>query len=201
MPLSHYHKAKFVISVAHKKQLPNESSHEVAFVGRSNSGKSSALNALTQQTKLAKISKTPGRTQQLNFFTLTDEKFLVDLPGYGFAKINLKQHESWRRLIDDYLNNRWSLKGIVQIMDIRHPLTELDQQMIMWANNCKRPMHLVLNKSDKLSKQKCIQARQKVERFCKEHNLNYTVQIFSALKKTGIDELSNQLDQWLDLSQ
>lgn len=190
----YYSNAKFTISVAKLSGLPAENNGEVAFLGRSNVGKSSVINALTQQTGLAKVSKTPGRTQLLNFFALGDDRYLVDLPGYGFAKVSDQVRKQWTETLEGYLNQRASLRGLVLIMDIRHPLKENDQQLIQWTQESQLALHVVLNKADKLSRGAAIQQLHQVKASLK--HANCTAQLFSVLKKQGIDELTAKLDQW-----
>lgn len=199
MPINDYHRAKFLYSVGQIKQLPPDNCLEVAFAGRSNVGKSSTLNALTQQKKLAKTSKTPGRTQLINYFEIGDDAFLVDLPGYGFARADQKKQQQWGKLIEDYMHDRQSLQGIVHIMDIRHPVTPLDEIFLTWAESQTIPVHIVLNKSDKLSKNQQQGTLKKVENLIKNLNTEISIQSFSSLKKTGIEQLAAQLDRWFKL--
>ena len=147
-----YHQAKFIQSAANMDGLPPELGFEVAFAGRSNAGKSSVLNRLCQQKSLARTSKTPGRTQLINFFALPDGRYLVDLPGYGYAKVPENVRKQWQRFIDAYLEQRWTLKGVVLLMDIRHPLKNYDQMMLDWAEQKNLAVHVLLNKSDKLKR-------------------------------------------------
>lgn len=196
MPKSFYHKANFLTSVARQAQLPEDVGTEVAFIGRSNSGKSSALNALTQQKHLARTSKIPGRTQLINFFTLDDERRLVDLPGYGYAKVPVKIKAHWAQLIDDYLRDRKSLKGLILIMDCRHPLQHFDFQILDWAAIANLPVHILLTKSDKLKfgakKTVLLETKNKIKNLAG----NIDVQLFSATHHEGIDELCDRLDEW-----
>lgn len=191
-----YNTAKFLKSVASMKQLPENENNEVAFVGRSNSGKSSSINAITNIKKLAKTSKTPGRTQLINFFELKNATKLVDLPGYGYAKVNDSMKKSWEKLIDSYLMKRQCLAGIVITMDIRHPLKDFDQQMIEWCYEYELPVHILLTKSDKLTNNQAKQTVFAVEKALKEFD-NVTVQLFSSLKNVGIDLARKKLDEWL----
>ncbi|MCB1661332.1 MAG: YihA family ribosome biogenesis GTP-binding protein, partial [Pseudomonadales bacterium] len=184
---------------ARLNQCPSEEGREVAFAGRSNAGKSSAINAITQQKKLAKTSKTPGRTQLLNFFSVTTaEHRLVDLPGYGYAKVPLAQKKKWEIFIDDYLRNRTSLCGLFLIMDIRHPLTEFDQSILKWTRECQLPTHILLTKADKLKFGPAKSTRLKVEQALKSSPLA-TVQLFSGTALTGVEEARNKLAAWLQL--
>jgi GTP-binding protein len=146
-----YQQAQYFLSTHHFHQLPADVGREVAFAGRSNAGKSSAINAIVGQKSLARTSKTPGRTQQIVFFKLDEERRLVDLPGYGFAKVPLKVKEHWQQLLEKYLHTRESFQGLILMMDIRHPLTEFDQQMLLWCQLSNMPVHILLTKADKLS--------------------------------------------------
>lgn len=194
-----YSKVVFLKSAALVSQLPEDSGFEIAFAGRSNAGKSSALNCLTGIKNLARTSKTPGRTQLINLFSLDDQRRLVDLPGYGYAKVPLQVKLEWQKNLAHYLEVRKSLKGLVLLMDIRHPLKELDQMMIDWALHRALPVHIVLTKSDKLSRSEAKNCLLKVERHYDLAKHLITVQTFSSLKKEGVDELILVLNQWLDL--
>lgn len=175
---------------------PDDSGAEVAFAGRSNAGKSSAINALTRQTKLARISKTPGRTQLINFFTLSGDERLVDLPGYGFAKVPLPLVASWRKMMSEYFAQRQSLRGVVIVMDARHPMKDIDLQMVEWCRYTQIPYHLLLTKADKLSKNQANQQLFNVKKQIAADTLA-SAQLFSSLKKQGLDELKLALRQWL----
>lgn len=194
-----YQNARFLLSAQQIAQLPLDEGKEVAFVGRSNAGKSSALNALAQQKKLARTSKTPGRTQLINIFTLTDTQRLVDLPGYGYAKAPISAQQVWGQLINEYLLSRQSLQGLVLLMDIRHPLKPQDQNMIQWSLESGIGIHLVLTKADKLSKSQATKTLMSVKKTFKdtENAKRVSMQCFSALKKTGLDELQALLNVWL----
>nr|WP_051087970.1 ribosome biogenesis GTP-binding protein YihA/YsxC [Halomonas lutea] len=178
---------------------PPDDGREVAFAGRSNAGKSSAINALTQQKALARTSKTPGRTQLINFFSVGEDtgSRLVDLPGYGFAKVPEKVKLEWQRHLADYLQRRASLQGLVLLMDVRHPLSEFDEMMLGWADEQDMPVHILLTKADKLkpgaAKSSLLQVRQRL----REWEDLVSVQLFSALKKQGVDEARMRLDTWL----
>lgn len=190
-----YRQARFLLGAHTLAQLPPDTGREVAFAGRSNSGKSSVLNALVANRRLARISKTPGRTQQINFFALADNLRLVDLPGYGYAHAPGSLRRMWGRTITGYLESRRSLCGIIIIMDVRHPLTELDRQMVDWGRAGGRPVHLLLNKSDKLSGSAARRVLQKVSR---DSGLEGTgVQLFSTVRRTGVRALQLVVDQWL----
>ena len=194
-----FNKAEFLISAPSIKQAPDDTGKEVAFAGRSNAGKSSAINTLTNNKKLARTSKTPGRTQLLNFFTLDEDCRLVDLPGYGFAKVPKAIKQKWDRNLAGYLQERQSLKGLVMLMDIRHPLQKYDWQMIRWASESEMPIHLLLTKSDKLKKGPANNTLLKVKQELAEEGLtaNISLQTFSSLKKEGLDELNKCLEKWL----
>lgn len=188
----HLNQAKFIMSCTALAQMPTDSGKEIAFVGRSNAGKSSTLNLLTQQKKLAFTSKTPGRTQQINIFNLDDEHRLMDLPGYGYAAVPKAVKNSWQHLINDYLQQRRSLQGLVLISDCRHGLKSIDKQVLEWSIECQLPLLLLLNKADKLSKNQ----QQQCLRNIKPDLVNYppnllTFQLFSTKSKQGI-ETANQ---------
>mgnify|MGYP005985948619 CR=1 FL=1 len=192
-------KAQFLLSAPTIKQCPEDTGKEVAFAGRSNAGKSSALNTLTDNKKLARTSKTPGRTQLLNFFSLDEYSRLVDLPGYGFAKVPKAMKQAWDRNLAGYLQERQSLRGLVMLMDIRHPLQQYDWQMIRWASESKMPVHLLLTKADKLKRGPAKATLLQVQRELKNDGLtnNISIQTFSSLKKEGLQELKKQLQLWL----
>tara|TARA_R110001592_G_scaffold356278_1_gene657865 strand:+ start:119682 stop:120287 length:606 start_codon:yes stop_codon:yes gene_type:complete len=192
-------KAQFLLSAPSIKQCPEDTGKEVAFAGRSNAGKSSALNTLTNNKKLARTSKTPGRTQLLNFFSLTEDCRLVDLPGYGFAKVPKAMKQAWDRNLAGYLQERKSLQGLVMLMDIRHPLQQYDWQMIRWASKSGMPIHLLLTKADKLKKGPAKSILLQVKRELADEGFidNISMQTFSSLKKEGINELNEQLQDWL----
>ncbi|HBS27387.1 MAG TPA: YihA family ribosome biogenesis GTP-binding protein [Gammaproteobacteria bacterium] len=192
-----YQSAKFETSAAAAKQFPEPTGPEVGFSGRSNSGKSSTLNRLCQQRQLARVSKTPGRTQLINFFELPTGARLVDLPGYGFAKVPERERRRWSELIEAYLVNREPLQGLIMVMDIRRPLGEKDWQMLEWCSHHGISGHVVLNKSDKLKSGKIAQTKLKTDALLKKHFDSVSLQTFSAFKGTGIDELHTKLDKWL----
>lgn len=191
--------AVFHISVAHPRDLPQDSLAEVAFAGRSNAGKSSAINTLCNHKRLAFVSKLPGRTQLLNFFRIAEGRFLVDLPGYGFAKAPKEQQMQWQGLIGGYLAHSAHLKGLVLIMDIRHPLTELDWSLLEWFRQMQKPVHVLLSKSDKLSRGPAQQTLAQVRKALQEAGLEATVQLFSSLKKVGVEEAEAVMRKWLDV--
>jgi GTP-binding protein len=189
-----YHKAQFIKSVADLRQLPPDEGIEIAFAGRSNAGKSSALNTLAHK-KIARTSKTPGRTQLINLFALDEKRRLVDLPGYGYAEVPQSIKERWQITLGEYLQERHCLKGLVLLMDCRHPLKELDTHMIAWAKAGNLPVHLLLTKSDKLSKSQKLNTLRAVEKTL-THYSEASVQLFSAVSAEGLDELKAKLDMW-----
>ncbi len=194
-----YQNAEFLTSAAKVSQLPADEGIEVAFAGRSNAGKSSALNCLTENRQLARTSKTPGRTQLINLFSIDESRRLVDLPGYGYAKVSLKIKEEWQKSLARYLQVRESLKGLVLVMDSRHPLKELDQQMLDWALNEGLAVHVLLTKVDKINKSESNLVCKKVKLAYAAYGEQVTVQAFSSLKKTGLELLIERLNQWYDL--
>ena len=196
MRAMHYNQATFVTSAANLAACPPESLAEVAFAGRSNAGKSSAINAITNQMRLARISKTPGRTQLINFFGLAEGRFLVDLPGYGFAKVPLSVKNKWQEELEKYLRRRQVLCGLILLSDIRHPLKDFDRMMIDWAVQSGLPLHLLLTKSDKLKRGAAQNTLLAVQKELKPFS-NVTVQLFSSLKNDGVTEVRAKLDEWL----
>lgn len=193
-----YSHARFMLSIPDPQQAPPDAGYEVAFAGRSNAGKSSALNALTQRKSLARTSKTPGRTQHLVFFELDGERRLVDLPGYGFAKVPEKVRRHWGLAMETYLSGRESLRGLVLMMDVRHPLTDFDKQMLQWCQHARMPVHILLTKADKLKRGPAMSTLLKVQKTLAEQH-NVSVQLFSALKHTGVEQARAVLDSWLAL--
>ncbi len=196
---STYFKSHFITSANKISQLPADNSIEVAFVGRSNSGKSSAINAITNQNSLAKTSKTPGRTQLINVFQLDpndESRFIIDLPGYGYAKVPKKIKEHWQNELTKYLTDRQSLKGVLLMMDIRLTFNDYDIQMLEWCNQSKLPVHVLLTKADKFKRSPGLNILQKVKARLKKEFPTTTVQLFSSTKKIGVDEAHTQLDSW-----
>jgi GTP-binding protein len=189
-----FQNARFYTTVNHMKDLPSTRA-EVAFVGRSNSGKSSAINTLANRTRLAFVSKTPGRTQHINFFDLGDERYLVDLPGYGFADVPEAVRRHWVELLGKYLQSRQSLIGLLLIMDIRHPLRELDQRMLEFFRSTARPVHILLSKADKLSRQDQVKTLAAVKKALEDYP-GVTLQLFSSSKKTGTAEVEAIVADW-----
>ncbi|KGP62936.1 GTP-binding protein [Legionella norrlandica] len=198
MPINLYSKAVFLKSAARVNHLPEDSGYEVAFAGRSNAGKSSALNCLTGNKNLARTSKTPGRTQLINLFSLDDQRRLVDLPGYGYAKVAMGVKEEWQKNLVHYLETRQCLRGLILLMDVRHPLKELDQMMIHWAIDRQLPVHILLTKADKLSRSEVKNTILKVRQFYELAENLVSVQSFSSVKKEGLDELASLLDTWYE---
>jgi GTP-binding protein len=209
-----FSQAAFYTTVNHIKDLPQHGGREVAFVGRSNAGKSSAINTLANHVRLAYTSKTPGRTQHLNYFTLGDGNFIVDLPGYGYAKVPPDVQQHWESLLSTYLQTRDELAGLVVIMDARHPLTELDENMLDWFAPTGKPVHILLTKCDKLSRQQATLTLNRVKSHLAEYfssdimTVNghepspklcfprYSVQLFSSLKKIGREEAEVVIASW-----
>lgn len=197
--MSLFSNAAFQITVANLSDLPGDSVSEVAFAGRSNAGKSSAINTLVNHTRLAFVSKTPGRTQHLNYFRLCDGKYFVDLPGYGFAKAPAEIRDQWENLLAPYLVHRSPLAGLVLIMDSRHPLTELDMQMIDWFAQTGKPIHVLLSKSDKLTRNEQAQVMREVKGALAGFGERCSVQLFSSLKRLGVEEAEGVLSGWLGI--
>jgi GTP-binding protein len=197
---SFYRQARFLTSAAAVAQAPPDIGMEVAFAGRSNAGKSSAINALCDQRRLAHTSKTPGRTRLLNFFRLDNERRLVDLPGYGFARVSVQQKQQWQDLLEGYLQTRRSLRGIVLVMDCRHPLTEFDRQMLAWTENSHTPLHLLLTKADKLKRGAALNSLRTVLGQLAELGDSVSAQLFSATTHQGLDTAWEVLDRWLERS-
>lgn len=196
-----FNTVKFLISAQTLQQCPSDSGCEVAFAGRSNAGKSSAINTLTRNKGLARTSKTPGRTQLINHFEVEPEKRLVDLPGYGYAKVPKALKAKWDRNLAEYLQNRNSLSGLILLMDIRHPLQDYDQQMLNWAAQASLPVHILLTKADKLKRGPAMSSLLGVEKLLRDMDPGFTLlsaQIFSSLKKTGLPELEQKLISWLN---
>ncbi|CAG0940048.1 putative GTP-binding protein EngB [Gallionellaceae bacterium] len=191
-----FSRATFYTTVNQLRDLPLHGGKEVAFVGRSNAGKSSAINTLANHTRLAYTSKTPGRTQHLNYFDLGENRFLVDLPGYGYAKVPPDVKAHWEGLLSEYLQTRGALCGLVIIMDARHPLTELDEQMLDWFTPTGKPVHVLLTKSDKLSRQQATLTLNRVKSHLAEHFPHCSAQLFSSLKKIGTDEAEAVIAGW-----
>lgn len=195
--MSLFRHAVFEISVANPSGLPFSSAPEVAFAGRSNAGKSSAINTLAAHTRLAYVSKTPGRTQLINLFRLKNGAALVDLPGYGYAEVPAAVRRQWQGLLEHYLTQRENLVGLVLIMDARRPFTDLDRQMLAWFGTTGKPIHCLLTKSDKLTNQEQIKVLREAKAEAASLAGNVTLQLFSSLKKKGIEEVENVVAGWL----
>lgn len=190
--------AAFSLSVHDPRELPPPGPPELAFAGRSNAGKSSAINTLAGRRRLAFVSKTPGRTQLINFFTLGGRAYLVDLPGYGYAGVPLDVRRHWEHLVGTYIASRASLAAVVVVMDCRHPLTPLDLQLLEWLRSASRPAHVLLTKADKLSRQASRATLERVRSRLAEIHPGATVQLFSSLKREGIDEAAKRLAALVD---
>ena len=190
-----YFQAKFINSSPDLKSTPPDTGLEIAFAGRSNAGKSSAINTLTRQSSLARTSKTPGRTQALNFFEINEQQRFVDLPGYGYAKVPLPVKKKWHQLMETYLTKRKSLCGMILVMDVRHPLTEFDWQMIEWCQHSQLPLHIILTKADKLNFGAAKAVMLQIQKELSELPTPLTIQLFSSLKKSGIDEIHAALNR------
>jgi GTP-binding protein len=189
--------ATFYTTVNHIKDLPMHGGKEVAFVGRSNAGKSSAINTLANHVRLAYTSKTPGRTQHLNYFSLGKDSYIVDLPGYGYAKVPPEAKRHWEALLSTYLQKREELAGLIVIMDVRRPLLELDETMLDWFATTGKPIHILLTKSDKLSRQQSTVTLMKVKAYLAENYPQCSVQLFSSLKKQGVEQAEAVIAGWL----
>jgi GTP-binding protein len=199
--MSLYQQATFVLSAAKLNQLPSDEGYEVAFAGRSNAGKSSALNVITRNHGLAKTSKTPGRTRLINVFSLDDQRRLIDLPGYGYAKVSQEIRDRWQATLAQYLETRKCLSGLILLMDIRHPLKPLDQSMLSWAVERGLPVHILLTKSDKLSRSAGMLVLNKLVKDLSFGGLQNIIsaQLFSSLSKTGVEEVNAVLDGWMEI--
>lgn len=189
---------QFILGAAEPSQFPKDELVEIAFAGRSNVGKSSAINAITNRRKLARTSKLPGRTQQINFFTLGETARLVDLPGYGFAQVPLAVKKKWQDTIHTYLAERSNLVVLVLLMDIRHPLTDLDRQMIDWAKDSELPTQVLLTKADKFKRGRVASTVLNVEKQLQSVNGQFAVEPFSSQSYLGVNAMRNQLSEWVD---
>ena len=194
--MSLFQQVVFFVSVADLRDLPTPQGEEIAFAGRSNAGKSSAINALAKRKRLAFISKSPGRTQQINFFSLGNGRYLVDLPGYGYAKVPVTIRQHWETLLSKYLQTRKKLRGLVLIMDARHPITTLDKQMLDWFLPTGKPVHILLSKADKLNKQQANNSLHHVTETLSLCHHQCTVQLFSSVSKIGLDEAEAAIAAW-----
>ena len=196
--MSLFRHASFEISAAKPSGLPTSAGPEIAFAGRSNAGKSSAINTLVGHTRLAYVSKTPGRTQLINVFRMKNGAALIDLPGYGYAQVPLNVRLQWQGLLEEYLTRRSNLVGLVLIMDSRRPLLELDWKMIDWFGSTSRPIHCLLTKSDKLTRQEQTKVLRDTRQALVRYGDQVTLQLFSSLKKTGIKETEAVVGRWLE---
>ena len=195
LPEDWYRHFEFKIGVASKEQLPIDTYREVAFAGRSNVGKSSVINKIVSRRNLARTSKSPGRTRELNYFSYDEKTFIVDLPGYGYAKVDNSTKHAWTKLLNYYLEERPSLRGIFLIVDIRHPLKNFDQVMLEYCGANNLALHIILNKSDKLSINNANKAMAEIKEEIRE--INASIQIFSALKGIGVEIARHKLAEWL----
>lgn len=196
-----YSKTRYAGSAYSLSQLPPDEGIELAFAGRSNAGKSSAINLITQQRGLAKVSRTPGRTQMINHFLVDQGRYLVDLPGYGYAKVSHKTRLHWEHTLREYLTTRDSLRGLILVMDIRHPLQETDWQMIEWCCNAGLGLHILLTKADKLSRNAADKALCATAQKLESEGVQASLQLFSAHDKTGLDDAHGLLDEWFGFLQ
>jgi len=192
----HFQNAHFITSAPDIRAMPEDTGIEIAFAGRSNAGKSSSLNTLTKQKRLAHTSKTPGRTQLINVFDISPGYRLIDLPGYGFAKVPLEVKKKWQKALSEYLQKRESLKGLVVLMDIRHPFRDLDNELIQWAVECHLPVLVLLTKADKLKQG----PRAKTLNEMRERAIHFPgdvqVDVFSSTKNIGLNKLEDKLLSW-----
>jgi len=193
-------KAQFLRSASSEKDFPNNIAAEIAFCGRSNAGKSSAINALCNQNSLARTSKTPGRTQLINFFKLDGDTCLVDLPGYGYAKAPVKVQQQWQKLMEAYLMHRKPLCGLVLLMDIRHPLTEIDWTMIRWTDHNHLPLYILLTKADKVNRNHTVKTMTQVSSKLEQEGFDCGIQTFSATKKVGLSQAQNKIRSWFNFA-
>jgi GTP-binding protein len=191
-----YRNTGFITSAPDIRHLPNDTGVEIAFAGRSNAGKSSALNRITDQKSLARTSKTPGRTQLINMFEVVDGCNLIDLPGYGFAQVPLEMKLKWQKSLGEYLQKRECLQGLVVLMDIRHPMKDLDQQMISWAVESRLPVLVLLTKADKLKSGARKKQLMTVRNTALSFGGDVQVEVFSSLKGIGVDQVRRKLDSW-----
>jgi GTP-binding protein len=193
--------ATFVTSATAAAHLPRDSHVEVAVAGRSNAGKSSAINTLAGRHRLAFVSKTPGRTQEINYFRLAEGKYLVDLPGYGYARVPAEIKQRWQAFLGEFLRSRAQLAGLILIMDARHPVTELDLRLLEWFAPTGKPLHVLLTKADKLTRRAASKALAGVRQFLEEHYPGYTAQLFSSVDRSGLEEAERVIAEWLGLAQ
>jgi GTP-binding protein len=190
-------KAQFLRSASTEKDFPSDIGAEIAFCGRSNAGKSSAINTLCRQNNLARTSKTPGRTQLINFFRLDGDSCLVDLPGYGYAKAPAAVQKKWQQLMQNYLMYREPLCGLILLMDIRHPLTEIDWTMIRWSQHYELALYILLTKADKVNRNHTVKTTTQVCAKLEQEGFDYGLQTFSASKQIGLSQAQNKIEAWL----
>ena len=193
VPSNPFRQAEYTLAAHHLRQLPPDTGWEVAIAGRSNAGKSSALNVLTGQKSLARTSKTPGRTQQIVIFRVDDERRIADLPGYGYAKVPQELKAHWQQVMQDYFDTRESLRGVVLVMDIRHPMKPFDQMMLDWCAATGLPCHILMTKADKLKRGPAQAALLKVRKILPE---GASAQVFSSSNRTGLDEWLTVMRRW-----
>ncbi len=197
---NHFQQTRFIMGTPDSRKAPPDTGVEVAFAGRSNAGKSSALNVITGQRALARISKAPGRTREINFFAINDELRLVDLPGYGYAKVSKSMKGQWQRNIARYLETRQSLCGVILLMDIRHPLKDYDQQVLRWCYAAELQTHVLLTKADKLKRGPARSALLQTGKALQDIHPEATIQLFSAHTREGDEALQQVLCEWLGMS-
>jgi GTP-binding protein len=195
-----YHQTQFLKSIAELHQLPADKGWEVAVIGRSNAGKSSAINAITGIRGLARTSSVPGHTQHINVFLISHDHRLMDLPGYGYAKVPRTIKERWEHNVNEYLQTRECLRGLLLVMDIRHPVKEADQRLIAWSAECSVPVHILLTKADKLTAAEARRVLKTVSEALQPFGDTITVQIFSAMEPYGVKEAQACLDNWFAVS-
>ncbi len=198
---NHYQQTYFILGTPDARRVPPDTGVEIAFAGRSNAGKSSALNVITGQRSLARISKAPGRTREINFFGIDDDRRLVDLPGYGYAKVARTVKIQWQKNIARYLETRKSLGGVVLLMDVRHPLKDIDQQVLGWCHAAGLPTHVLLTKSDKLKRGPAKNALLDVRKQLAALHPDASVQLFSSLNRDGVEQVQAVLDDWLGFAE
>ncbi|MDH3979063.1 MAG: ribosome biogenesis GTP-binding protein YihA/YsxC [Gammaproteobacteria bacterium] len=198
---NHYQQTYFILGTPDARQLPPDTGIEIAFAGRSNAGKSSALNVITGRRSLARISKAPGRTREINFFGVDDDRRLVDLPGYGYAKVARTVKVQWQKNISRYLETRKSLGGVVLLMDVRHPLKDIDRQVLGWCHVAGLPTHVLLTKADKLKRGPAKNALLEVRKQLATLHPDASVQLFSSLNRDGVEQAQAVLDDWLELTE
>jgi GTP-binding protein len=198
---NHYQQTYFILGTPDARQVPPDTGVEIAFAGRSNAGKSSALNVITGRRSLARISKAPGRTREINFFGVDDDRRLVDLPGYGYAKVARSVKVQWQKNISRYLETRKSLGGVVLLMDVRHPLKDIDRQVLGWCHAAGLPTHVLLTKADKLKRGPAKNALLEVRKQLAALHPDASVQLFSSLNRDGVEQVQAVLDDWLEFAE